>query len=263
MGYFPLGKGAYGDVFFDSTTGFAVKRMLHTLESSEGLSVTAMRESRLLRVLTGHPNIMSLYNVRMGENHLFLEIEYLPHSLRNILDGCRVCRRAATRMCHDLFSGLAHCHLHGIMHRDIKPENLLFSHSCQLKLVDFGLAREVLDTTRDDELRPYTPQMVTLWYRAPEILMNEPYGVGVDIWSAGCVVGEIYLGRTLFQGDSEIAMLKLTSPSAVNVVKQLFEEEDEDALELVSACLRPAAERITANDAFTHKLLRNMHDSQC
>tara|TARA_B110000046_G_scaffold178551_1_gene206565 strand:+ start:167 stop:964 length:798 start_codon:yes stop_codon:yes gene_type:complete len=250
-----LGKGNYGNVFFDRDKGVAVKRMRHTLNSSDGLSVTAMREVRILHTLRPHPNVMHVIDARLDDEHIVLEVEYLPYTLRSLLTRSRICRPEAARMTFELFTGLAHCHAHGIMHRDIKPENLLFSSSCRLKLADFGLAREVLDALPDDDARAYTPQMVSLWYRAPEVLMNQPYGMKVDIWSAGCVVGEIYRGRPLFPGDSEVGMLQLTTPTAVAVVTTLLDDDDADALEVVEACLAIAGTRISADDALGKALL--------
>lgn len=251
-----LGKGTYGDVFFDCATGKALKRMAHTEKHCEGLSVSAMREARILRLLAGHKNIMHLHDVLLGDSVMFLTVEYLPYTLKQILDTCRMCRRASTQMARDLFDGLAYCHAKGVMHRDIKPDNLLFDSACRLKIADFGLAREELfGSTHDGDTHPYTPQMVTLWYRAPEILIDKPYGKNVDVWSAGCVVGEAFIGRPLFPGETEIGMLKLTSREAIDVVKSMFDADDTHAMELVDACLADSSTRISAEAALSFPLL--------
>lgn len=251
-----LGKGTYGEVFFDCTTGMALKRMRHTDDYSDGLSVSAMREARLLQFLDGHKNIMHLRDISMGENVIFLTVEYLPYSLRQIMDTCRMCRRASGQMARDLFDGLAYCHAKGVMHRDIKPDNLLFDSGCRLKIADFGLAREELfESAHDGDAHPYTPQMVTLWYRAPEILMDKAYGKSVDVWSAGCVVGEAFIGRPLFPGETELEMLKLTTSTAIEVVKSMFDDDDAHAIELVEACLSEPSTRISAEAALSFPLL--------
>ena len=252
-----LGSGTYGDVFFDCTTGMALKRMAHTQDYSEGLSVSAMREARLLQMLDGHKNIMHLHDISIGENVIFLTVEYLPYSLRQIMDSCRMCRRASGLMARDLFDGLAYCHAKGVMHRDIKPDNLLFDSGCRLKIADFGLAREEIFESdhHDDDAHPYTPQMGTLWYRSPEILMGKAYNKSVDVWSAGCVVGEAFIGRPLFPGATEIEMLKLTTSKALDVVKSMFDDDDAHAMEFVEACLSESSTRPTAETALSLPLL--------
>ena len=250
-----VGRGTHGEVFFDRVKGVALKRVRHTLTPSEGVSVAVLRETRILHTLRHHPRILHLIDARFGTDSMFLEVEYLPHSLRDQMNRERLCRRAIARVALDLFAGIAHCHAYGIMHRDIKPENLLLSQSGRLKLADFGLAREVLDPMPGDDTRPYTPQMITLWYRAPEILLGAPYGVGVDVWSAGCVVGEMCLGRPLFAGESEMDMLALVRPAAVKVALESFEEHDANALDLVAACLTEANARIVADAALSMRIL--------
>jgi serine/threonine protein kinase len=116
-----------------------------------------------------------------------------------------------------LIQGLAVCHARGIIHRDIKPANLLINSPLRLKIADFGLARAF-----SEMLPRYTQEVVTLWYRAPEILLgSQLYSVGIDIWAVGCVFGEVATGHPLFAGDSEIGTLykifqKLGTPTEYN-----------------------------------------------
>ena len=247
-----LGRGTYGEVFFDHAEGVAVKRMKHTASGDEGVSVTALREARILHQLR-HPRVMSLLDVRLANDHVYLVAEYLPRSLRQVLDAGLMCARAIACASADLFEALAFCHAHHVMHRDVKPDNLLFDHANRLKLADFGLAREALGG--DGGAEAYTPQMVTLWYRAPEVLREGEYSFGVDVWSAGCVVAEMQLGRTLFPGESEIGMLKLIE-TTLRAFDELF-DEDAPASDLVRACLLPPRpQRIRAAEALKMPFLQ-------
>jgi serine/threonine protein kinase len=101
---------------------------------------------------------------------------------------------------HQLLSGIAFCHSHRVLHRDLKPQNLLIDREGHLKLADFGLARAF-----GVPVRTYTHEVVTLWYRAPEILLGSTqYSTPVDIWSVGCIFAELVTRQPLFPGDSEI-----------------------------------------------------------
>lgn len=100
-----------------------------------------------------------------------------------------------------LLSGLQHCHENGILHRDIKPSNLLIDKNGVLKIADFGLA----NFFPPKQKRPLTSRVVTLWYRAPELLLGSTdYGVGIDLWSAGCLLGEMFVGRPIMPGRTEV-----------------------------------------------------------
>jgi serine/threonine protein kinase len=102
-----------------------------------------------------------------------------------------------------MLEGVLHCHTHRVIHRDLKPQNLLIDRSGNLKLCDFGLARAF-----GLPIKTYTHEVVTLWYRAPEILLGaRQYSIPVDIWSVGCIFAEMAQGRPLFAGDSEIDQL--------------------------------------------------------
>lgn len=102
-----------------------------------------------------------------------------------------------------LLEGIAYCHAHRVLHRDLKPQNLLVDTAGHIKLADFGLARAF-----GIPVRAYTHEVITLWYRAPEILLGAKfYSTAVDVWSLACIYAEMAGGRTLFPGDSEIDQL--------------------------------------------------------
>ena len=101
---------------------------------------------------------------------------------------------------YQMLSGINFCHARRVLHRDLKPQNLLIARNGALKLADFGLARAF-----DIPVRTYTHEVVTLWYRAPEILLgSKQYSTPVDQWSIGCIFAEMVLKRPLYPGDSEI-----------------------------------------------------------
>ncbi|XP_076242195.1 cyclin-dependent kinase 2 [Calliopsis andreniformis] len=202
-----IGEGTYGVVYKakDKLTGKLVALKKIRLETeSEGVPSTAIREISLLRELA-HPNIVQLFDVVDGDKHLYLVFEFLQQDLKKLLDSVKggLDQALVKSYLYQLLKAISFCHLHCILHRDLKPQNLLIDREGYIKLADFGLAR-----TFGVPVRTYTHEIVTLWYRAPEILLGTKlYSIAVDIWSLGCIFAEMATRRALFPGDSEIDQL--------------------------------------------------------
>jgi len=202
-----LGEGTYGEVFRARRKGtreeFALKRIRMENET-QGIPATTLREIATLRTLK-HPNIVKLYDVICKGKKLVLVFELMTKDLRVYLDKIKSPLPAdLTRSyMYQIMLALDYCHRHRVIHRDIKPQNLLIDTEGNIKLADFGLARAFTVP-----MRQYSHDIVTLWYRAPEILLGEEqYGLGVDIWSVGAVFAEMLTYKPIFPGDSEIGQL--------------------------------------------------------
>lgn len=198
-----IGEGTYGIVYKakDRVSGEIIALKKIRLEAEdEGIPSTAIREISLLKELQ-HPNIVRLYDVVHTEKKLTLVFEFLDQDLKKYLDVCDTGLELPIMksFLYQLLMGVAYCHHHRVLHRDLKPPNLLINREGQLKLADFGLARAF-----GIPVRSYTHEVVTLWYRAPDVLMgSRRYSTPVDIWSVGCIFAEMANGRPLIAGTSE------------------------------------------------------------
>eukprot|EP00743_Colponemidia_sp_Colp-15_P010438 GILK01011494.1.p1 GENE.GILK01011494.1~~GILK01011494.1.p1 ORF type:complete len:420 (+),score=64.41 GILK01011494.1:33-1262(+) len=206
-----LGEGTYGTVFRarDKATGEIVAlkkvRMAH---EKDGFPLTALREVRLLKGLR-HRNVVQLKEVSVGTklDSIFLVFEYCEHDLASLLDNMKTPFSAAEVKCLllQLLRAVAYLHERFILHRDLKLSNLLLNNDGELKLADFGLAR-----LYGNPLRPYTPKVVTLWYRAPELLLGAlEYTPAIDMWAVGCIFGELLFHAPLMPGRTELNQLEM------------------------------------------------------
>lgn len=187
-----IGEGTYGVVYKakNKLTGEVVALKKIRLDTeTEGVPSTAIREISLLKELN-HPNIVKLLDVIHTENKLYLVFEFLHQDLKKFMDASALTGIPLPLIKSYLFQllqGLAFCHSHRVLHRDLKPQNLLINAEGSIKLADFGLARAF-----GVPVRTYTHEVVTLWYRAPEILLGcKYYSTAVDIWSLGCIFAEM------------------------------------------------------------------------
>uniref|UniRef100_A0A803NCK2 Protein kinase domain-containing protein n=2 Tax=Chenopodium quinoa TaxID=63459 RepID=A0A803NCK2_CHEQI len=165
------------------------------------------REILILRRLD-HPNVIKLEGLIASatSSSLYLIFEYMEHDLTGIasLPGLKFTEPQVKCFMQQLLSGLEYCHRHGVLHRDIKGSNLLIDDCGILKIADFGLAT-FFDPSKN---LPLTSRVVTLWYRPPELLLGAThYGVSVDLWSAGCILGELYTGKPIMPGRTEVEQL--------------------------------------------------------
>lgn len=204
-----IGEGSFGVVQMarHKETGdtVAIKRIKKRYRTWD--ECMNLREIRSLSKLK-HQNIVRLREVFREDQELFLVFEYCGRNLLQYLSedftdrGRRMPESEIRSLLKQALSGLAYTHKAGFFHRDLKPENLLVGSKGILKLADFGLAREIRSAP------PFTDYVATRWYRAPEILLKSPkYSSPADIFALGCIAAELFLGKPLFPGISELDQL--------------------------------------------------------
>ncbi|KAF8381295.1 hypothetical protein PRIPAC_70437, partial [Pristionchus pacificus] len=284
-----VGEGTYGIVYkaVDKQTlrTIALKKICLDRDD-EGVPSTCIREISLLKGLN-HTNIVRLYDVihRENEMKLFLVFEYIDQDLKGLMD--KLPSKAlppdyVKSFCFQLLQALTYCHTHRVIHRDLKPQNILVDNNGSVKLADFGLARNFSMPSR-----VYTHEVVTLWYRAPEVLLGTRfYSTAIDIWSLACILAEMATGHALFEGDSEIDQLfkifkVLGTPTSKNwpgverlqdwkaqfpqwkggieILGQIIGDKlDADGLDLLYRMMLYIPDnRVTAKAAISHRYLRN------
>lgn len=202
-----VGQGTYGVVYKAQNTQNKEILAVKTIKIStndDGLPSAAIREIALLKELR-HKNIIRLYDVLHSQHCLTLIFEYCDWDLHRYMEsqGFKLTRSEIVTFIHELLLALEYIHSRHIIHRDVKPQNLLVNKKKELKLADFGLARSTFIPVGS-----LSTEVVTLWYRPPEILAGiQDYGFAVDIWSAGCVLVEMLLGHPLFPCQTEDEMI--------------------------------------------------------
>lgn len=199
-----IDEGTYGIVYRarDTESGdiVALKRVKLNREK-EGFPITSLREMSILQLLE-HPNIIKVKEVVVGSNSdkVFMVMEYMDHEIKALMNQHKFSTSEVKCLMLQLLSAVEHMHSHYIIHRDLKTSNLLLNNRGILKVCDFGLARKY-----GSPIRPYTGMVVTLYYRAIELLLGEEvYSPAVDMWSVGCIMAEFILGYPLFPGENEL-----------------------------------------------------------
>ena len=277
-----LGEGTYGVVYRAKDQKgqeiYALKKIRLQAEE-EGIPSTAIREISLLKELN-HINIVKLYEVLHSPKKLTLVFEYVEQDLRKLMDsanGKGLEMKLVKSLLYQLLTGVDYIHKNKILHRDLKPQNLLISKDNIVKIGDFGLARGY-----GIPVKNYTHEVVTLWYRPPDVLLgNKNYGTTVDMWSIGCIFAEMVSGKPLFPGKSESDQLKTIfkikgTPNdkyasslkeypewgvgennfencEEHDFKQLFPNLDDEGIDLLQKLLQLEPEkRISAEEALKH-----------
>ncbi|KAK8582754.1 hypothetical protein V6N13_069523 [Hibiscus sabdariffa] len=205
-----IGQGTYSSVYkardLESNKLVALKKV-RFVKMDPGSVCFMAREIIILRRLD-HPNVMKIEGLitSRSSGSLYLIFEYMEHDLAGLLAAPGVKFTEAQIKCYmqQLLRGLDHCHSHGVLHRDIKGSNLLIDCNGNLKIGDFGLATFF----HPDQKQPLTSRVVTLWYRPPELLLGSTnYGVAVDLWSSGCILAELFTGKPIMAGRTEVEQL--------------------------------------------------------
>uniref|UniRef100_A0A670ZN43 Cyclin-dependent kinase 12 n=1 Tax=Pseudonaja textilis TaxID=8673 RepID=A0A670ZN43_PSETE len=217
-----IGEGTYGQVYKakDKDTGELVALKKVRLDNEkEGFPITAIREIKILRQLI-HQSVVNMKEIvtdkqdaldfKKDKGAFYLVFEYMDHDLMGLLESGLVhfSEDHIKSFMKQLMEGLDYCHKKNFLHRDIKCSNILLNNSGQIKLADFGLAR----LYSSEESRPYTNKVITLWYRPPELLLGEErYTPAIDVWSCGCILGELFTKKPVFQANLELSQLELIS----------------------------------------------------
>ncbi|XP_040377320.1 cyclin-dependent kinase G-1 [Oryza brachyantha] len=204
-----INEGTYGVVFRvrDKRTGeiVALKKVKMERER-EGFPLTSLREINIL-LSFHHPSIVEVKEVVVGssDRDIFMVMEYMEHDLKGVMETMKQPYSQSEVKCLmlQLLEGVKYLHDNWVLHRDLKTSNLLLNNCGELKICDFGLSRQY-----GSPLKPYTQLVVTLWYRAPELLLGaKEYSTAIDMWSLGCIMAELLSKGPLFNGKSEIDQL--------------------------------------------------------
>ncbi|KAK0557689.1 TFIIH complex serine/threonine-protein kinase subunit kin28 [Tilletia horrida] len=205
-----VGEGTYASVFLAKNVHTEAKvaiKMIKVVSNADGMDMTALREVKFLKELK-HPNVIRMLDIFSSGSlnpSLNLVLEFLPTNLEALIKDRELTIAPADikGWMAMILRGLEYCHHSYCLHRDLKPNNLLVSPSGELKIADFGLAREFADP----RLR-MTSEVITRWYRPPELLYGaRHYSGAVDIWSVGCIFAEMMLRTPYLPGESDAAQI--------------------------------------------------------
>ncbi|KAK4536838.1 hypothetical protein CDCA_CDCA10G2863 [Cyanidium caldarium] len=215
-----IGEGAYGVVCsaMDNRTGekVAVKRIRRVFDEVPE-AIRILRELRFLRLLRSHENIITVRDVmapshRDEFNDVFVVFELMPADLNRVLRAKIALSQDHIRwLLYQLLRALHFMHSCNVLHRDIKPNNIMINEMCDLRVIDFGLARAAYSQQHEDMVY-WTDYVATRWYRAPELIMSyfTRYSTAIDVWSVGCIFAELLnQGRPLFPGMNGFHQLEL------------------------------------------------------
>jgi mitogen-activated protein kinase 15 len=290
-----LGKGAYGIVWkaIDKKTRetVALKKIFDAFQNATDAQRT-FREIMFLQELHGHENIIKLLNVLKADNDrdIYLVFEYMETDLHAVIRASILEDIHKQYTMYQLLKALKYMHTANVLHRDMKPSNLLLNSECLVKVADFGLARSIASLENVNVANPVlTDYVATRWYRAPEILLgSQKYTKGVDMWSIGCILGELLGGKPMFPGTSTMnqldkiievtgrptadditainspfaaTMLESLPPSRPRSLSDMFPGASADALDMLQKLLQfNPNKRITAEQALEHPFVGQFHN---
>jgi len=205
-----IDEGSYGIVYRAKdikTEEIVAIKKIKLEKEREGFPITALRELNTLISLK-HEHIIAVKEVVFGNilSKIFVVMEFMDHELKSIIEDKKINFTHAQnkQLVKSILEAVAFMHERFVFHRDLKTSNLLYSNKGVFKVCDFGLARYF-----EQPHKIYTNNVVTLWYRAPELLAGQKtYTEAIDVWSVGCIMGELILKETLFPGQSELEMLE-------------------------------------------------------
>eukprot|EP00916_Digyalum_oweni_P021993 GHVL01036448.1.p1 GENE.GHVL01036448.1~~GHVL01036448.1.p1 ORF type:complete len:521 (+),score=73.69 GHVL01036448.1:100-1662(+) len=292
-----LGKGAYGIVWksIDKRTGeiVALKKIFDAFQNATDAQRT-FREIMFLQELNGHENIVKLLNVLKADNDkdIYLVFDFMETDLHAVIRANILEEIHKQYIIYQLLKALKYMHSGELLHRDMKPSNILLNSECQVKVADFGLARSVAHSEGSEVIANpvLTDYVATRWYRAPEILLGSTkYTKGVDLWSLGCILGELLGGKPIFPGTSTMNQLdrimeitgrpaledieSMKSPFAATMLESLprsvarplpemFPTASTEALDLVRLLLQfNPNKRIGAAEALQHPYVAQFHNA--
>ncbi|EAW12461.1 protein kinase domain protein [Aspergillus clavatus NRRL 1] len=293
-----LGEGTFGEVYKarskkDGSLVALKKILMHN--EKDGFPITALREIKLLKMLS-HRNILQLREMAVerskGEGRkkpsMYMVTPYMEHDLSGLLENPAVHFTEPQIKCYmlQLLEGLQYLHENRILHRDMKAANLLINNKGVLQIADFGLARPFDEPPPQpgkgggEATRDYTTLVVTRWYRPPELLLQlRRYTTAIDMWGVGCVFGEMFKGKPILAGSSDLNQAQLIfnlvgSPTEENMpgwsslpgcegvksfaykagnLREVFKDLNPMAISLLSELLKlDWRKRINANDALKH-----------
>jgi len=289
-----LGRGAYGIVWkaIDKKTRevVALKKCFDAFQNATDAQRT-FREIMFLQELNGHENIIRLLNVLKADNDkdIYLICDYMESDLHAVIRANILEEIHKQYIIYQLLKALKYMHSGQLLHRDIKPSNILLNSDCQVRVCDFGLARSVVQTPDTKSNPVLTDYVATRWYRPPEILLGSTsYQMGVDLWSVGCILGELLSGKPIFPGTSTMNQLdrimqvtgyptpedieSMKSPFAATMLESLpknrpkplaemFPRASSEALDLLRLCFQfNPGRRISAKDALRHPYVVQFHN---